>query len=295
MNVYVKLALVLGIITALAGAVWWVDDNGFDRGTAKAEARWAAADRKAEAEKAKDRAAALRIIRDQAAALMRATENATQSNQQWQEARNAARRNRTPLAVCTEPTPANEASPASVAQRDSPALTWEFVRLYDTAWTGKAGESVFTGRPVAAGEVVSAGAASPYTVDDVIDTHGENAKRCSADRRRLDALVDALDKLEADFDARHSGLGVRIEPDADHGDDLVDSDERARAAHLLVDVHHPKVALDGVVDVRVELAQGGVPAVEAGPHSLRNSTTHTQGFDFQGYPRSAFNKSQSWR
>lgn len=205
MNTYVKLGLILAIVAALAGAVWWVDDNGYDRGVSKTKALWAEADRKAEAKKAEDRAAAARIIRDQAVGLMRATENATLSNQQWQEARNAARRNRTPLVVCPEPQTSPSDQP-STARSDPPglALTWEFVRLYDTAWTGPAGEPVFTGRPVAAPASFAAGAASPYSIDDLVDAHGENAKRCSEDRRRLNALVTALDRLEADFEARHT-------------------------------------------------------------------------------------------
>jgi hypothetical protein len=121
----------------------------------------------------------------------------------WQQEIRDARRNGTQLAVCQTRTP-KPAGPIRAGTGDSslpaaveapgadpvpagPVLTWGGVRLYDGAWTGEGGQPVFG---PAAGPAAAAGpgAASPYGIDELIAVHGENAKRCSADRLNYASL-----------------------------------------------------------------------------------------------------------
>lgn len=110
------------------------------------------------------------------------------------------------------PQPAGECAPSQIIgipvpsnpNRGDVLFTSEFIGLWDGAWTDAGGKPVFGNPGGAAPEVQPADTAGP-TVDpkQVLDNHADNAEACSADRRRLDRLVDLLNKLEAQWGAAH--------------------------------------------------------------------------------------------
>lgn len=171
-------------------------------------------ERAAEAQRRKDVAVAQSLLAEEKRRLA-AEAVAEDVNARWEEARREARRNRTPMVACPQPTDAGRsrgggaelagAAPAAAtaasdvagAPAPEPRLTWEFVRLYDGAWTGADGQPV-PGALAGSAATAVAGAASPHGVDELIDVHAENARRCSEDRRELGELIR---KLEAARDA----------------------------------------------------------------------------------------------
>lgn len=127
--------------------------------------------------------------------------------QRWKEALNAARRNKTPLAVAD--CPAADSKPGSGLTGPAPGplrlrLTWEFVGLLDSAYTDSAGQSLYGDTARAEKAAAGPGSASPYTLDDLADLHGINAPRWDACRRQLRALVETIDGLERQWDERHA-------------------------------------------------------------------------------------------
>jgi hypothetical protein len=190
-------------------------ETNYQRGLAAKQLEWDQdKDRAAEAQRRKDAAVAGALLVEEKRRLA-AEDAARDANAQWEEARREARRNARPLAVCPQPRlqgaadverDAGSRVPGAGVERDRPAVpgaavfTWQFVREYDTAWTGADGKPVSqdpAGQPGAA----DAGAPSPFTAEDVLDVHGTNARRCSEDRRelatlraRLETAADAIDK-----------------------------------------------------------------------------------------------------
>lgn len=133
------------------------------------------------------REASMRLI----AANMEAREYETK----WNRARTALRE--TALAVCPDE-PAKPGS-AVVAGNSRLRLTYGFLRLYDGAWTGDAGQPIFgdPGRPPEGAP--AAGAPSARGLDDALDAHAENARRASENYRQLKRLTETLKKLRADW------------------------------------------------------------------------------------------------
>lgn len=151
----------------------------------------------AEQEKARAQAREA-LARLEAQRLLKAQEAAAAANQKWQEARNELRRKQKPLIIAECPSGGGlKPAPAGAPRL---RLAWEFVSLYDAAWTDSDGKPVFGFQRggVAAG---SEAGASPYAADDLLDVHGENAKRCSENARRLDALTAKIGKLRVQWGA----------------------------------------------------------------------------------------------
>ena len=196
-----KIDIALGIVVFLliAGAVLRV----YESGVAAKQLEWDAANRRAEQLQRSKETAVAKEIMTADEKRETAEQKAKDSETKRQEAIREARRNSVALAVCEQ-----AAQPAATADRGavgsgirapenslpaggaSPAprirLTWELVRELDTAWTGLDGKPVSS---LAAGLPGPAGAgASPYALEDLRDVAGENAKRCSEDRRELATL-----------------------------------------------------------------------------------------------------------
>lgn len=131
--------------------------------------------------------------------------------QAWKEKRDAAKRSGTPLAVADcGPAPAGQISaPAGgglVVPRGAVALrlTWEFVGLYDSAWTASDGKPLFGDTARAEKGSAGPGAASPYGPDEILDNHEINSARFDACRRQLRALNATIDGLEVRWAKDHA-------------------------------------------------------------------------------------------
>ena len=209
-------SIILYAVLALAGAailgglLWAIDHRGYERGAGVVRAEWDAAMRVAQAHELKRAAAIGREIARVDENRLLAERAADKATLNWQEAVRAAKRNQIALGVCDAapaavPSPGADPRPVGSAMvaGDPTAglalrlrLTHEFLRLYDGAWVGVAGESIFP--PVAGG----AGPAGPSAIglEDLIDVHGANAQRCSEDRREFRALIDKIRAAGAAFD-----------------------------------------------------------------------------------------------
>lgn len=200
---YIKAFLALGALLAIAvcivairGYLNDIEARGHKLGKAEVQAAWDEANRAAQAEERRKRLEREGIVAEQQTLLEALNLTAAYWEQQWKEARNAQRRNKTPMVVCPASTDvaASGASGAVAGPALEPRLTVGFVRLYDTAWTGTDGKPLF-GDP-AAGEAAGAGAASPYGADELLDTHQENARRANICRRDLNSLMDTIERLQ---------------------------------------------------------------------------------------------------
>lgn len=148
---------------------------------------------------------------EQAKRARAADARADEYHQNWKEARDAARRAGTPLAVedcgaaVSGPAPAGSglANPAVPLRL---RLTWELVGLWDSAYTASDGQPVFGDTAGTEKAAAGSGAASPYTVDDLLDLHGENAKRWDICRRQLTALIQTIDGLERKWNEQHQSM-----------------------------------------------------------------------------------------
>lgn len=201
---YVKLALILGIVLAVGAGVLWVGAQIKAYGAAEREAGkaevmglWqleALEAAREDTEAARGRQA---IGAAGAKTLQAANARAAQAEE---DLRRHREENRDRPAATVE-----GCQPADGAARPVVRLNWGWVRDYDAAWTGAAGESVFGDRPKPEGTAGAADAASSYGLAELAGVHGDNAAKCSKIRRQLNELVDTLDRLEADFDAKRGG------------------------------------------------------------------------------------------
>lgn len=189
----------------------------YQRGLAEKQLEWDKdKERAAEVQRRKERAVADALLAEEKRRLAAETA-AADANQRWEEARREAR-NRKPMVVCPpvdvergragRPVAgtAGASDPAAPVAGDpagdsggGPRLTWDFVLLYDAAWTGADGQPVF-GAAAGGAEAARAGAASPYTPDDALDVHGANARRCSEDRRTLAELIGKIERAAEAWD-----------------------------------------------------------------------------------------------
>jgi hypothetical protein len=129
--------------------------------------------------------------------------------QKWKEARNGAKRTGTPLAVadCGAAAPGPVTAGSGLKGPDSGIhlrLTWELVGLWDSAYTAGDGQPLFGDTAGPEKAAAGPGSPSPYTLDDLVDLHGENAKRWDICRRDFRALIETIDGLERDWNVRHA-------------------------------------------------------------------------------------------
>ena len=165
-------------------------------GANEVRAEWAEANRKAAEEAAIRRTASELIARTSAAELAASQQKGRDYEAKWMAER-AKVRNST-LAGC----PGSLRSDAMGGQATLPLplsghspvrFSWQFIRLWDRAWTGQAGEPVLPDPVAASG--ADAGSLSSIGAGEVLDSHAENAGRCSADRRSLNALIEQIERL----------------------------------------------------------------------------------------------------
>lgn len=173
--------LALAILGALAGIGYSIRKAGMDA----VRAEWAAANAKAIQEQ-RAREMAAKLLADTAAAeLAAAQQKGAEYAEKWRKARAAATK---PLASCPEPP---RTTPSPVGLR----FSWRFVSLYDRAWTGRQGQPVL--RDPTPGEVNDPDTPSPIGAGEVLDNQAANAALCSADRRKLDSLIEQIERLRA--------------------------------------------------------------------------------------------------
>lgn len=211
--------MVIGLlVVAFIAAINYLDRRDkrqFERGQADVMAKWNAANAKAAEDKARERAAVGRALIVADNARVAADEKAKNADQRWKEAVRESNRKGAVLAACdppgsTEPAravagggPTPEAAGSGLVAGERPRagvprFSPEFVRELDTAWTGLDGEPVFAAADRRDGP---AGPGAPWvTAEEVRDTHGENARRCSADRRDFAALIARIKAAGAAVD-----------------------------------------------------------------------------------------------
>lgn len=183
------LLLVLAITAVLSGIYFTIDRNwattaGVKKGEASKQAEWQAANDAEQARTTKrDKDAGDLVAATQKTAAA-AQAKADLYRSKWNQAREEANREKVPLEVCTH---------------DGVVLSWQFVREYDTAWTNERGEPVFAdpARPASA----SLETGSPVTPEQLLNNHGENASRCSADRKQLNELTATIRILSKNWEA----------------------------------------------------------------------------------------------
>lgn len=184
--------IALAILGALSGIAWKIRESGKDA----IRVEWAEANRKAEEAAAASRATAELIARTSAGELSAAQQKGRDYEAKWRSERAKARDSA--LAGC----PGSPRGTATEGQATLPPaepgagpvrFSWRFLGLYDSAWTGSASEPLYPYRPAAEGP--SPDTPSPVGPGEVLDTHGENAARCSTDRRALDSLIDQIEHL----------------------------------------------------------------------------------------------------
>jgi len=182
--------LALAILGTLSGIAWKIRESGKDA----IRVEWAEANRLAQEAADKERAERALEGRKAVIALQQAQGKAKTYETRYQALRRS-QANAT-LATCRGITPPI-AKPATgaVASREPDSglrLTPAFVLLWDAAWTGPDGEPLW---PHPAGAAEGTSAADPVEPQTVLDTHAENASRCSANSRQLAKLINLIERL----------------------------------------------------------------------------------------------------
>jgi hypothetical protein len=212
--------IALAILAAIGGIIWWADANietsaGVKRGEANRQALWDKANRDAEQDQRAREARVATSVQAVEAMALASAGAARDADQRWKEKARESNRNQVALGVCTlgraaEPAGVRGDRPGGApAVGDTPPatgdslrllLTWEFVRQYDGAWTGRDGQPVFGA--AARGEGATGAGASPYGLEELRDVAGENARLCSEDRREFASLILKLRAAERSWGAR---------------------------------------------------------------------------------------------
>ena len=183
--------LALAILGALSGLAWKIRESGKDA----VRLEWAEANRKAEEAAEARRAASDLIAKTSAGELAAAQKKGRDYEARWR--RDRAKVRDSALAACEKAPPRDatevQATPLPDSGSGPVRFSWGFVGLWDAAWRDQAGEPLYPYRPAAEGP--SPDTPSPVGPGEVLDTHGENAARCSTDRRALDSLIDQIEHL----------------------------------------------------------------------------------------------------
>ena len=196
----VKLWLYAAAAAALLAALGGIYGLGYKAGADKVQTQWLQANALAEEASRKSRLAREDESRKAANLLAATDRKAREADARWR----AERAKRKPLAVAACPAsagPVDSSAPDTGQYRpaDGIRFTPAGLGLWDAAWTGEEGEPVF-GDPgsIAAGAVEST---TPLpTLEDAVDTHAENASRCSENRRQLVSLIELIQKLQKQDD-----------------------------------------------------------------------------------------------
>lgn len=221
----IQVLIVLGAASALLATIWgavaWHASTHFKRGETSKQVEWDKQEkerRKAERARADAVAAALLLQQQRAdTAEVRAAEN----ERRWKEARRANRH--ATLGSCAPATPPTPVAGPVVADREpapvagagirapgaaggDPAgapgirLHWRFVGLFDSAFTGIDGEPVYRAEAQFALEPSRVDTASPYSLDDVLDVNGENARALGECIRAYGQAMSAIDAAATAWD-----------------------------------------------------------------------------------------------
>ena len=189
--------LIAGIafLGALAGLYGKVHHDGYAEGVQEITAKWQAADKAAADLEAKRQADADLTAKTSAGLLAAAQQKATTYEAQWRAER-SKHANQT-LAGCSG-SPQVASTGAQATPLPTVRFSSGFLRLYDSAWTGDSGQSVFGNNAASQGDSAdSPDALTAIGPGEVLDNHAANADLCSADRRKLDALIDQITALKA--------------------------------------------------------------------------------------------------
>ena len=187
----------LALVGALAGLYAKVRHDGVEAGRAEVTEQWTAANKKAQERRDLNRASAELTARTSAGELAAAQHKATTFEAKWRLAR--GKLPDSTLAGCSGSPTTNAAGPADTTPTP-PAVRFSsgFLRLYDSAWTGPDGQPVFGDQPAAeVGTADPADAPTAIGPGEVLDNHAANARACSSDRRKLNSLIDQIEKLKA--------------------------------------------------------------------------------------------------
>ena len=182
--------LALAILGTLSGIAWKIRESGKDA----IRVEWAEANRLAQ--EAADRLTAERALEARKAviALQQAERKAADANSKWKALRRSQAN--AVLATCPSINPSVDKSATGAVASPQPdsglRLTPSFVLLWDAAWTGPDGEPIW---PHPAGAAEGTSAADPVEPQTVLDTHAENASRCSANSRQLAKLINLIERL----------------------------------------------------------------------------------------------------
>ena len=191
---YLYAAAILAVTLALGGLYYVIDKRGYERGAAEIKRDWLLAN-----EEAKEAADKARKIRESEAAkvakdLASAGNKARDFESRWRAAKAA-----NPVlatVICPKAGTGNVAGIPSAANSGGDGISLRFsdsfLRQWESAWTSQSGEQLFK-YP----DGVIAEATGTVTLDSVLDNHAENAFRCSANSRQMNALIDLIEKLRA--------------------------------------------------------------------------------------------------
>lgn len=190
----VVILVLTGLVVAAKSFIADVEKKGYERGKKEVEAKWGDADREANAKHALEVKRLQGLVDDKERERQAAATSASNWETKWKEITRENDRKKQQLAACVQqPGPASGggASPADVR------FTWLFVDEYNAAWTGGGGQPVFadSSERIAASPGSSALGVSPYGPDDLLDIHGENARRFGACLRDFNALIDKVSAL----------------------------------------------------------------------------------------------------
>ena len=200
--VYALLAVAgLAMISALAYRT-------YQAGADSVKIQWAEANRMAEAEATRIQLEREAEARKAVAAQQLAERKARDYETKWRNARNTLRN--VPLAVsdCSRTPTINAAGPVAIQPSTPPSeapsgagglglrLTYSFIGLWDSAWSGAGGEPLWPNPGESAERPLAAG--SPVTLEGVLENHATNASRCSENSRQLAALIALIRRLRVD-------------------------------------------------------------------------------------------------
>lgn len=223
--VYIIAAIAL--IGALAGLYVKIHHDAYAAGAASVQEKWDAATIKAQKKAAEDVAARDAIIADLKKQLADEQVAAGDYQTKWQGAIDELHRKGTQLVACVrrgrsaveEARAANDRANLTKKEVEDiqasgttdfvALLSYRYLGLWDSAWTGTRGEPLF-GDPQQLAERYGASAGadsiSPYSTDDLLKNHGVNAARQSECLRRLDQVKVRLETLSKDWEQRHKAM-----------------------------------------------------------------------------------------